>query len=52
MRAYQYQIGKDKLTLDDLRIGRKEGPRNGRYVVWLDGAEAEIPLARAGQSRP
>jgi len=51
MRAYQDQVGKGKLTPQDLRIGRKEGPRNDRCVVWLDGAVAEIPLARAGQSR-
>jgi predicted GNAT family acetyltransferase len=32
----------------DLAIEREEGPAKGRYVVRLDGAEAEMTYSRAG----
>jgi predicted GNAT family acetyltransferase len=32
----------------ELRIEREEGPSKGRYVVRLDGAEAEMTYSRAG----
>lgn len=34
----------------DLPIEREEGPSKGRYVVRLDGAEAEMTYSRAGES--
>lgn len=33
---------------NDLAIERQEGPSKGRYVVRLDGAEAEMTYSRAG----
>jgi uncharacterized protein len=35
---------------EDLPIERKEGSSKGRYVVRLDGAEAEMTYSRAGES--
>jgi uncharacterized protein len=37
-------------TAEDLPIEREEGPSKGRYVVRLDGAEAEMTYSRAGES--
>ena len=34
---------------DDLPIEREEGPTKGRYVVRLDGAEAEMTYSRLGE---
>jgi hypothetical protein len=33
----------------ELRIEREEGPSKGRYVVRLDGADAEMTYSRAGR---
>lgn len=35
---------------NDLPIEREEGPSKGRYLVRLDGAEAEMTYSRAGES--
>lgn len=35
---------------DDLPVEREEGPSKGRYLVRLDGAEAEMTYSRAGES--
>ena len=37
-------------TPKDLTIERDEGPSKGRYVVRLDGAEAEMTYSRAGET--
>ncbi len=37
-------------SIEVLRIEREEGPSKGRYVVRLDGAEAEMTYSRAGES--
>lgn len=34
----------------DLDITREEGPSKGRYVLRLDGAEAELTYSRAGDT--
>ncbi len=34
----------------DFPIEREEGPSKGRYVLRLDGAEAEMTYSRAGES--
>lgn len=34
----------------DVRIDREEGPTKGRYVIRLDGKEAEMTYSRAGES--
>lgn len=35
---------------DDLPIEREEGSSKGRYVVRIDGSEAEMTYSRAGES--
>lgn len=37
-------------TSEELPIERQEGPSKGRYVIRLDGAEAELTYSRAGAS--
>ncbi|WP_371823375.1 GNAT family N-acetyltransferase [Paracoccus sp. Z118] len=37
-------------TSNGLAIQREEGDSKGRYVVHLDGAEAELTYSRAGDS--
>jgi uncharacterized protein len=39
-----------KPSPDDLPIERDEGPSKGRYVVRLDGTEAEMTYSRAGET--
>ncbi len=39
-----------KSTGGKLPIEREEGPSKGRYVLRLDGAEAEMTYSRAGES--
>lgn len=34
----------------EIRIDREEGPTKGRYVIRLDGKEAEMTYSRAGES--
>jgi predicted GNAT family acetyltransferase len=34
---------------DDIRIERVEGESKGRYIVRLNGAEAEMTYSRAGE---
>jgi uncharacterized protein len=35
---------------EGLRIEREEGPSKGRYVVRMEGVEAEMTYSRAGES--
>jgi len=35
---------------EPLHIDREEGPTKGRYVVRLNGAEAEMTYSRAGEA--
>ena len=37
-------------TPNQLRIEREEGPTKGRYLVRLNGAEAEMTYTRAGEA--
>ena len=37
-------------TPGDLPIEREEGSSKGRYIIRLDGAEAEMTYSRAGES--
>lgn len=43
-------MGDETKPKREIRIEREEGPTKGRYVIRLDGHEAEMTYSRAGET--